>query len=121
MVAWCDANGVDLKSSESLRTVQHPKLRSIMLLTSRSLTDGRRVRLSDVLLYEKTIGEPMPGFALGLETAEAVTAAARRADGHGRARRLVKPLGAKGTRQVLSGDRTPTSESAAQAGCRFLG
>jgi hypothetical protein len=49
VVAWCDESGVDLESSASLRAVEHPGLRSIMWPSYRSLSDGRRVGLSDVV------------------------------------------------------------------------
>ena len=62
VVAWCDERGVELKSSESLRVVEHPELRSIMWPSCRSLADGRRVGLSEVVLYEKAVGAPMAGF-----------------------------------------------------------
>jgi hypothetical protein len=62
VVAWCDQNGVDLKSSAPLRAVQHPELRSIMWPSSRSLPDGRRVGLSEVVRYEKATGTPMADF-----------------------------------------------------------
>jgi hypothetical protein len=59
VVAWCDENGVELKSSEPLRAVSNDRLRSIMWPASRSLADGRRVDLSHVLQYEKAVGVPM--------------------------------------------------------------
>jgi len=59
VVAWCDENGVELESSETLRAVNNPRLRSIMWPSSRSLADGRRVDLSHVLRYEKAVGVPM--------------------------------------------------------------
>jgi hypothetical protein len=62
VVAWCDESGVELESSESLRVVEHPGLRSIMWPSYRSLAGGRRVGLSDVLRYEKAVGVPMAGF-----------------------------------------------------------
>lgn len=62
VVAWCDQSGVDLESSASLRAVEHPGLRSIMWPSSRSLPDGRRVRLSEVVRYEKATGTPMADF-----------------------------------------------------------
>ncbi|MFG2044963.1 hypothetical protein [Dactylosporangium sp. NPDC048998] len=62
VVAWCDDNGVELESSASLRAVEHPGLRSIMWPSCRSLADGRRVGLSDVVLYEKATGASMAAF-----------------------------------------------------------
>jgi hypothetical protein len=62
VVAWCDESGVELESSASLRAVEHPGLRSIMWPSCRSLTDGRRVGLSDVVRYEKATGAPMAAF-----------------------------------------------------------
>ncbi|WP_091345466.1 hypothetical protein [Micromonospora rhizosphaerae] len=62
VVAWCDESGVELESSESLRVVEHPGLRSIMWPSCRSLADGRRVGLSNVVLYEKAVGVAMAGF-----------------------------------------------------------
>jgi hypothetical protein len=59
VVIWCDENGVELELRETLRDVQNPRLRSIMWPSCRSLPDGRRARLSDVLLYEKAVGTPM--------------------------------------------------------------
>jgi hypothetical protein len=62
VVAWCDESGVDLASSASLHAVEHPELRSIMWPSSRSLADGRRVGLSEVVRYEKATGAPMATF-----------------------------------------------------------
>lgn len=62
VVAWCDETGVELKSSESLRGVKHPGLRSTMWPSSRSLIDGRRVGLSNVVLYEKGTGVSIDAF-----------------------------------------------------------
>lgn len=62
VVAWCDQGGVELESSASLRAVEHPGLRSIMWPSCRSLADGRRVGLSDVLRYEKATGVSMAAF-----------------------------------------------------------
>jgi hypothetical protein len=62
VVAWCDESGVELESSESLRAVEHPGLRSIMWPSCRSLVDGRRVRLSDVVHYENATGVTMAAF-----------------------------------------------------------
>ena len=59
VVAWCDQNGVELESSESLRAIQHPELQSILWPSCRSLADGRRVGLAEVLEYEKAVGVPM--------------------------------------------------------------
>jgi hypothetical protein len=56
---WCDENGVELEPAGPLRGVQSPQLRSITWPSSRSLADGRRVRLSDVLRYEKGVGTPL--------------------------------------------------------------
>jgi len=61
VVAWCDESGVELEPSESLRTVENPRLRSILLPSCRSLADGRRVDLADVVLYEKAVGVQMGG------------------------------------------------------------
>jgi hypothetical protein len=61
VVAWCDANGVELESAESLRVIEHPALRSIMLPMSRTLPDGRRVSLSEVVRYEKAVRLSMTG------------------------------------------------------------
>lgn len=61
VVAWCDETGRELKSSESLRVVEHPELRSIMWPSCRSLADGRRVGLGDVVRYEMAVGVPMAG------------------------------------------------------------
>jgi hypothetical protein len=62
VVVWCDENGVELNSSESLRTVEHPGLRLIMWPSCRSLADGRRVGLSEVVRYERATGVPMAAF-----------------------------------------------------------
>ncbi|MFG3604658.1 hypothetical protein [Micromonospora chersina] len=62
VVAWCDESGVELESSESLRVIEHPELRSIMWPSCRSLADGRRIGLNEVVLYEKAVGAPMAGF-----------------------------------------------------------
>ncbi|MFC0003589.1 hypothetical protein [Micromonospora siamensis] len=62
VVAWCDETGVELDPAETLRAVENPALRSIMWPTCRSLPDGRRVRLSDVIRYEKAVGTPMAGI-----------------------------------------------------------
>jgi hypothetical protein len=62
VVAWCDESGVELDSSASLRAVEHPGLRSVLWPSCRSLADGRRVGLSDVLLYEKATGATMANF-----------------------------------------------------------
>jgi hypothetical protein len=62
VVAWCDESGVELESSASLRAVEHPGLRLIMWPSCRSLSDGRRVGLSDVVRYEKATGTPMAAF-----------------------------------------------------------
>jgi hypothetical protein len=62
VVVWCDENGVELTSGESLRTVEHPGLLLIMLPSCRSLADGRRVGLSDVVRYETATGAPMTTF-----------------------------------------------------------
>ncbi|MFC4147262.1 hypothetical protein ACFO0M_13490 [Micromonospora mangrovi] len=62
VVAWCDETGVELRSSESLRVVEHEGLRAALWPSCRSLPDGRRVGLSEVLRYENAVGEPMAGF-----------------------------------------------------------
>jgi hypothetical protein len=62
VVAWCDETGVELESSASLRAVENPGLRLIMWPASRSLSDGRRVGLSDVVRYEMATGTPMTAF-----------------------------------------------------------
>ncbi|MGI5183261.1 hypothetical protein ACQEVZ_44090 [Dactylosporangium sp. CA-152071] len=62
VVAWCDEQGVALESGASLRAVEHPRLRSIMWPSCRSLADGRQVSVADVLAYELAVGVPMPGF-----------------------------------------------------------
>jgi hypothetical protein len=59
VVAWCDENGVDLESNASLRAIENPDLRLIMWPTCRSLNDGRRVGLSEVVRYEMATGTPM--------------------------------------------------------------
>jgi hypothetical protein len=56
VVAWCDANAVELESAQSLQVFEHPSLRSIMLPMFRTLTDGRLVGLSDVVRYERAVG-----------------------------------------------------------------
>jgi hypothetical protein len=61
VVTWCDDNGVELESTETLRAVQNPRLRSIMWPSCRSLVDGRRVGLSHAVRYEKMVGVPMGG------------------------------------------------------------
>lgn len=60
--AWCDETGVELEPSAPLRAVKHPGLRSIMWPSCRSLADGRRVGLGDVVSYEKATGASMAGF-----------------------------------------------------------
>ncbi|MFB9184764.1 hypothetical protein ACFFX1_42145 [Dactylosporangium sucinum] len=60
VVAWCDETGVTLESSDSLRRVEDPRLLAILRGTYRSLPDGRRVGLTDVLHFEKVVGEGMP-------------------------------------------------------------
>jgi hypothetical protein len=62
VVAWCDENGVELELSASLRAVENPGLRLIMSPTCRSLSDGRRVGLSEVVRYEMATGTPMTAF-----------------------------------------------------------
>jgi hypothetical protein len=62
VAAWCEENGVGLESSGSLRAVENPGLRLIMWPTSRSLSDGRRVGLSEVVRYEMATGTPMTAF-----------------------------------------------------------
>ncbi|MEV0128559.1 hypothetical protein AB0H83_08830 [Dactylosporangium sp. NPDC050688] len=59
VVAWGDENGVELESSASLRDISHPGLRASLWLSYRSLPDGRRVGLADVVRYEMTTGMPM--------------------------------------------------------------
>jgi hypothetical protein len=61
VVVWCDANAVELESAQSLRVFEHPALRSIMLPLSRTLPDGRRVGLSEVVRYERAVGLFMTG------------------------------------------------------------
>jgi hypothetical protein len=56
VVAWCDENGVDLKSSESLRAIQNSELRLHMWPSSRTLADGRRVGMAQAIRYEKATG-----------------------------------------------------------------
>lgn len=63
VVAWCDQTGVELESSESLRVIQHPELQSIIWPSCRSLTDGRRVGLPEVLRYEQAVGVPMDAMS----------------------------------------------------------
>jgi hypothetical protein len=62
VVTWCDTVGLALESSESLRGVQNASLREIMWPTNRSLPDGRRVGLPEVIRYEKIVGVPMSAF-----------------------------------------------------------
>lgn len=64
-VAWCDENGVELTSSESLRAIRHPSLRAIMWPACRSLPDGRQMGHSDVLRYELAADAPMGGVGHG--------------------------------------------------------
>nr|BFE58034.1 hypothetical protein GCM10020063_025600 [Dactylosporangium thailandense] len=59
VVAWCDEQGHELDSSESLRVVQNPRLRGIVWPGCRSLPDGRLVLLAEVLRYELATGESM--------------------------------------------------------------
>jgi hypothetical protein len=61
-VTWCDESGVDLESTATLHAVENPGLRLIMWPSCRSLADGRRARLSDVVRYEKATGESMAAF-----------------------------------------------------------
>jgi len=62
VVFWCDENGVELESGASLRAVEHPALRSIIWPSCRSLADGRRVGLGNVVRYEMATGTPMAAF-----------------------------------------------------------
>ncbi|MDG6109885.1 hypothetical protein Daura_19270 [Dactylosporangium aurantiacum] len=59
VVAWCVEQGVELEPGAPLRDISDPGLRSIMWLSCRSLPDGRRVSLADVVRYERATGTPM--------------------------------------------------------------
>ncbi|MFJ8967087.1 hypothetical protein ACIRG5_47655 [Lentzea sp. NPDC102401] len=58
---WTLENG-ELRSNEDVLSVENPQLRAILWTSNRSLGDGTRVGTSDALRYEKSGGEPIPGY-----------------------------------------------------------
>jgi hypothetical protein len=59
---WCEQNGVPLKSSQELLSVQNEQLRGILWPGNRTLPGGSCIGLAGVLGYEKAGGELLPGY-----------------------------------------------------------
>ncbi|MEU9133616.1 hypothetical protein AB0D08_36940 [Kitasatospora sp. NPDC048540] len=61
--AWNADSGREPKAAAELLTVENPQLRLLLWTSNRSLPDGRRIGLADILRFEQTTGSAVPGFS----------------------------------------------------------
>lgn len=59
---WCRRTGVPLDSAADLLSVRNERMRTVLWTSNRTLPAGRRIGLAHAVRYERTGGEPLPGF-----------------------------------------------------------